>query len=76
MTVFVLRFYLASEKLSLPITFLAEREDVAKSVIAAAIEEWTNKTCLQFKERTSERAYVTFRIGSGFVPDFSETNIY
>ncbi|XP_027042927.1 zinc metalloproteinase nas-4-like [Pocillopora damicornis] len=42
-----------------------EREDVAKSVIAAAIEEWTNKTCLQFKERTSERAYVTFRIGSG-----------
>lgn len=49
---------------------------MAKSVIAAAIEEWTSKTCLQFEERTSERAYVTFLIGSGFVPDFSETNIY
>ena len=49
---------------------------MAKSVIAAAIEEWTSKTCLQFEERTSDWAYVTFRIGSGFVPDFSETNIY
>ena len=29
---------------------------MAKSVIAAAIEEWTSKTCLQFEERTSERA--------------------
>lgn len=47
--------------------FLAAREDQAKAAIAAAMEEWSGKTCIQFKERTNEPHYVTFRFGSGFV---------
>ena len=47
--------------------FLVAREDQAKEVIAAAMKEWSSKTCLQFKERNYEQAYVTFRIGFGFV---------
>lgn len=58
------------------VAFLIAREDQAKAVIAAAIDEWTSKTCLQFKERTSERGYITFRIGSGFVLKLSTTIFY
>ena len=48
--------------------FLVAREDEAKVAIAAAMEEWSSKTCIQFKKRTTERAYITFRYGlSGFV---------
>ncbi|KAJ7394077.1 hypothetical protein OS493_003751 [Desmophyllum pertusum] len=41
------------------------REIHAKAAITAAMDEWTSKTCIRFKERTTERDYVTFRIGSG-----------
>ncbi|XP_078357450.1 zinc metalloproteinase nas-4-like [Oculina patagonica] len=47
------------------IDWVLGREDQAKDAIAAAMEEWSSKTCIQFKERTNEPYYVTFRYGSG-----------
>ena len=43
------------------------REVEAKTAIAAAIKEWSSKTCIKFKERTNESGYVTFRFGTGYV---------
>ena len=35
------------------------------AAIKAAMEEWSWKTCITFKERTSEVGYVTFVISDG-----------
>ena len=47
--------------------FNIAKEVEAKAAIAAAIKEWSSKTCIKFKERTNESGYVTFRFGTGFV---------
>jgi hypothetical protein len=35
------------------------------SAFTAAVREWQEKTCIRFKERTNERAYVEFVTGRG-----------
>jgi len=37
----------------------------AMAAIRAGMSEWTTKTCIRFKRRTNEAAYVYFRYGSG-----------
>ncbi|KAL9973968.1 hypothetical protein ACROYT_G020495 [Oculina patagonica] len=41
------------------------RNSRAVTAIKAGMAEWTTKTCIRFKKRTNERAYVSFRSGSG-----------
>ncbi|XP_066017836.1 zinc metalloproteinase nas-14-like [Pocillopora verrucosa] len=36
----------------------------ARAAINAGMNEWTKKTCIRFKKRTNERAYVNFASGS------------
>lgn len=40
-------------------------ESRAKSAIASAMKEWSQKTCITFKLRTNEPGYINFRKGSG-----------
>ncbi|KAM7449676.1 hypothetical protein ABFA07_002352 [Porites harrisoni] len=51
------------------IDWVLAREVEAKAAIAAAIKEWSSKTCIKFKERTNESGYVTFRFGTGCSAD-------
>ncbi|XP_078369975.1 protein SpAN-like [Oculina patagonica] len=37
----------------------------AVAAIRAGMEEWTTKTCIRFKRRTSEQAYINFVFGAG-----------
>jgi len=41
------------------------RDSRAMSAIRQGMEEWTSKTCIKFKQRTNERAYANFKLGSG-----------
>jgi len=41
------------------------KHDEAKKAIASAIEEWSKKTCIKFRPRTTEQGYVYFTLGSG-----------
>ncbi|KAJ7393130.1 hypothetical protein OS493_008430 [Desmophyllum pertusum] len=41
------------------------RDSRAMAAIQAGMEEWTSKTCIRFKERTSESGYANFILGSG-----------
>ncbi|KAL9973977.1 hypothetical protein ACROYT_G020504 [Oculina patagonica] len=37
----------------------------AVAAIKAGLEEWTTKTCIRFKKRTNEDAFIAFKRGSG-----------
>ncbi|KAL9973970.1 hypothetical protein ACROYT_G020497 [Oculina patagonica] len=37
----------------------------AVAAISAGMAEWTSKTCVRFKRRSREAAYIRFRLGSG-----------
>lgn len=37
------------------------------TAIKAAMAEWRTKTCIQFKKRTNEKAYVLFRYSNRLV---------
>ncbi|XP_078369964.1 uncharacterized protein LOC144653747 isoform X2 [Oculina patagonica] len=37
----------------------------AAAAITAGMDEWTTKTCIRFKRRTSEQAYINFVFGDG-----------
>ncbi|KAL9973971.1 hypothetical protein ACROYT_G020498 [Oculina patagonica] len=41
------------------------RSSRAVAAVRAGMAEWTSKTCIRFKRRTNEQAYVRFRSGSG-----------
>ncbi|KAM7433977.1 hypothetical protein ABFA07_015862 [Porites harrisoni] len=41
------------------------KEVEAVGAIIAGMLEWTRKTCIRFKRRTNETAYVNFKLGSG-----------
>lgn len=41
------------------------RYSSAVSAITAGMQEWSSKTCIQFKKRTRESAYIRFKSGSG-----------
>ncbi|XP_078357410.1 blastula protease 10-like [Oculina patagonica] len=41
------------------------RRPLRKAVIRSAIREWEEFTCIRFKERTNENAYIEFMVGKG-----------
>ena len=41
------------------------KEVKAVKAIREAMTEWSSKTCIRFKKRTNETAYVRFKLGSG-----------
>ncbi|RMX55837.1 hypothetical protein pdam_00009546 [Pocillopora damicornis] len=43
------------------------RKSRAMTAIKAAMAEWRTKTCIQFKKRTNEKAYVLFRYSNRFI---------
>ncbi|KAM7433978.1 hypothetical protein ABFA07_015863 [Porites harrisoni] len=43
---------------------LAKKAKALKA-IRQGMTEWSSKTCIRFKKRTNERAYVKFKLGSG-----------
>ena len=49
--------------------FLTGSQSSAMKVINSAMKAWTMKTkgCIKFKQRTTEKAYVSFFRGSGYV---------
>ena len=40
-------------------------EQWAEQAIKRGIAEWEQKTCLRFKQRSNERSYLEFFLGSG-----------
>ena len=48
----------------LHITFLAAKIPTAMAAIFAGMDEWSRKTCIRFRKRTTERDYAYFKYGS------------
>ena len=48
-------------------SYSTAREPRAVSAIEAGMDEWTKHTCITFKKRTTETAYVRFILGYGWV---------
>ena len=51
--------------MDLAIFFPSERDSRAMAAINKAMELWRTQTCVRFKKRTNENAYVYIHIGSG-----------
>ena len=45
--------------------FHSAKEAKALKAIGQGMTEWSSKTCISFKKRTNETAYVKFKLGSG-----------
>ena len=45
--------------------FHSAKEAKALKAIGQGMTEWSSKTCIRFKKRTNETAYVNFKLGSG-----------
>ena len=52
-------------QMDLAIFFPSEGNSKAMAVINKAMELWRTQTCVRFKKRTNENAYVYVHIGSG-----------
>ncbi|XP_078371488.1 blastula protease 10-like [Oculina patagonica] len=55
---------LNKENFTTAVLFLAS-DSRAVAAIKAGLEEWTTKTCIRFKKRTNEDAFIAFKRGSG-----------
>lgn len=46
---------------------MSEENALALEAIEDGVKQWTSKTCITFKERTDEKAFIYFFVGGRYV---------
>ena len=55
-------------KLSIPVCLNSSEEDpLASEAIENGMRQWSSKTCITFKERADEKAFIYFFVGGRYV---------